>query len=189
MKWSLKRKYSLSEINSFFEQARRGDEESKEKIYAFLRSRLLVLSRYRVPEKAEDIVQEALLIVHNHFSEFDSIEGLLAFTNQVLRNKIGNIYQSRDRWKSIDLEDIELAYSISGEMETGEIVRIVREAIDRLGGSRPACCEILLCLYHGLDPDEISTKLGIAKSKLKVRTFRCRNALRDLLLQQYNLRV
>jgi RNA polymerase sigma factor (sigma-70 family) len=183
----MKRGFSLEELHNFFILALQGNEESKGRVFDFLRSRLLSLARYRVPELAEDIVQDTLLVVHNHFPEFQAMEGLIAFTHKVLRNKIGNIYQGRYRQTRVELEDAELRYDIRDELEGGELDRIVREAISKLGTTNPGCHAILSCLYQGFDPDDISNTLGITKSKLKVRTFRCRSALRDLLSREYRL--
>lgn len=189
LKGKTKRRLSSSELNSFFVGAQRGHEESREMVFAFLRSRLLVLARYRVPEAAEDVVQDALIVVHNRFSEFTTIEGLFAFTNQVLRNKIGNVYQGRDRQKHVELKEAEPRYRIDGELQAAELERIVQESINKLGETNPGCRVILSYLYQGLDPEEISSRLGIGKSRLKVRTFRCRLALRDLLKREYRLEV
>ena len=185
----LRRKPSWEELDLAFARAKTGHEESKDKVFAFLRSKLLSLARYRVAEAAEDTVQETLIIVHNRFAEFDALEGLKAFTHQVLRNKIGNIYQERSRQKHVGIENAELSYDIDGELEAGELDRIVCESIDKLGQRHPTCRDILFRLYEGLDPDEISTQLGMTKSRLKVRTFRCRNALRDLLLEHYRVEI
>jgi DNA-directed RNA polymerase specialized sigma24 family protein len=167
----MKKQHSWEDLENLFVKARGMDEDSKEEIFEFLRSRLLVLARHRVPEAAEDTVHESLIIVHNRFSEFENLQGLLAFTHQVLRNKIGNIYQSRSREQHRQVE------------------RIVRTAIDKLGEKRPYCRSILFCLYQGLEPGEISDRLEITKSKLKVQTFRCREALKKILVGVYGFQV
>src|SRR5262245_53167626 len=132
----LKRRNTLAptwqELENLFTQAREGNEGSREKVFAFLRSKILALAKYRVAEAAEDTVQETLIIVYNRFSEFETLEVLQAFTHQVLRNKIGNIYQARARQKQVELESADLQYDIGGELEAGELDRIVCECIDRL---------------------------------------------------------
>jgi RNA polymerase sigma factor (sigma-70 family) len=173
-------------------EAQQGRQESGEEVFAFLRGRLLSLARYRVQEAAEDIVQETLVIVHNHLPEFHTLENLIAFAHQVLRNKVGNIYQGRDRQKrrEVDWQGVaEPEYHITGELEAAELDRIVRESIAKLKARRPACGDILACLYNGFDPSEISATLGISKSRLKVQTFRCRESLREILLQEYGWQV
>jgi len=189
LSWRKKRTFSWQELDESFTQAKAGNEESKERVFTFLRSKILALAKYRAPECAEDTVQETLIIVHNRFGEFESLEILQAFTHQVLRNKIGNIYQSRARQKQVELENANLHYDIRADLEAGELDRIVSDSIDKLGESHPACREILSYLYQGLDTDEISAQMGIDKSRLKVRTFRCRRALKDILREQYYLEV
>jgi RNA polymerase sigma factor (sigma-70 family) len=182
-----RRRLSLDGLESALERAHQGHDDSKEVVFAFLRSRLMVLARYRVSDIAEDLVQESLVVIHCRFFELTGLEKLLAFANQVLRNKIGNAYQARSRQKQVGVDDGELPYFIDGELEAEELDRIVSNSIERLGESRPTCRAILRCLYHGLNPEEISESLGISKSNLKVRTFRCREALRDLLHREYRL--
>jgi RNA polymerase sigma factor (sigma-70 family) len=184
MRWTV-----TSDLSDDLTAARDGDEAAKERIFGFLRIRFLGLAAYRLPEAAEDVVHETLVVVHLHFSEFSSLDGLVAFTNQVLRNKIGNAYQERYRRKRTPLEENHSGgYRIDSEIETGELDQIVRESIERLRGRRPDCGTILTALYNGLEPGEICSHLGIPKSRLKVRTFRCREALRQLLSSEFGLR-
>src|SRR5580704_13887539 len=89
--------YSWEDMRAIFSRAREGDVDSRDKIFSFLRLRHLAIARYRLPEAAEDVVQDTLVVVHEHFSTIGTLEQLVAFANQVLRNKIGNVYQSRDR--------------------------------------------------------------------------------------------
>ena len=189
----MKKQHSWEDLENLFVKARGMHEDSKEEIFEFLRSRLLVLARHRVPEAAEDTVHESLIIVHNRFSEFENLQGLLAFTHQVLRNKIGNIYQSRSReqYRQVELDDnvSESRYSTDWDIGDVEMERIVRTAIDKLGEKRPYCRSILFCLYQGLEPGEISDRLEITKSKLKVQTFRCREALKKILVGVYGFQV
>jgi RNA polymerase sigma factor (sigma-70 family) len=188
----MKKGLSWQDLVAQLVQAKQGDGQAVDRLFNFLQSRLLVIARYRVPGSAEDLVQETLVIVHNRLSEFESLEGLLAFTNQVLRNKIGNTYQERDRRKHrhAELEEnLPLQYNIDVEIYAIELDQIVRECIDRLGERHPNCRAILSSLYHGFNPDEISRRLGITKSSLKVQVFRCRKALRKILSEEYRLEV
>src|SRR5215471_5551350 len=182
---------SWNDLRTCFLAARQGNTESKEAIFSFLRSRFLGLARYRLPEAWEDIVHDSLVVVHEHFSDMQSLEQLVAFANQVLRNKIGNVYQSREhKTKPVGLENVgEPSYHIIAEIEAGDVERVLRESIEKLGEGRTNCRRILLCLYHGLSPDEICDELKISKSQLKVRTFRCRGALRNILQDDYGMRL
>lgn len=190
--FKIKHRLTWEELGAVLIEAQKGHEEATEQIFAFLRTRLLAIARYRVPEVAEDTVQETLVIVHNRLPEFEALEGLLAFANQVLRNKIGNIYQGRERQKNkqLDMEGVaEPQYQINDDLQAVELDRILRNSIHKLGEKRPTCKAILSCLYDGFDTSEISVTLGIPKSRLKVSTFRCREALREILVQEYGMQV
>jgi RNA polymerase sigma factor (sigma-70 family) len=185
--WFSKARKSAQDLDDLLRSANRDHEDAKERLFSFLRARLLVLARFRIPEAAEDTVHETLLVVHQHLEECDTVDSLLAFSHQVLRNKIGNLYQRRYRRGHDALQEGDAVYWIQDEIEHEELERIILESIDRLRETFPVCGEILSSLYFGLEPTEISSKLGISKSNLKTRTFRCRQALRDLLSAQYGL--
>lgn len=181
------RRVTAQELSEYLRHAIEGSDGAKEEVFAFLRKRFLSLARYRLPEAAEDVVHDTLVVVHRRFAEFDTVDGLLAFTNQVLRNKIGNAYQLRYRRDREALDDEEIGYCIAEQLQGEELDRIMREAIERLRARFPGCGDILSCLLNGLEATEISTTLRIPKSRLKVRTFRCREALRQLLSVEYGL--
>jgi len=187
-----RRPYLWQELDGMVVQAQQGDQELREEIFSFLHVRFLVLAKHRLTEGAEDVVQETLMVVYKHFSELETLGKLLAFGNQVLRNKIGNVYQKRRTIKGLKVEMREIAeprYYINGELDAVELNRIIRQSIDKVGEKHPYCRAILLGLYEGLSASEISIRLGISKSQLKVRTFRCRQALREVLLREYRLQV
>jgi RNA polymerase sigma factor (sigma-70 family) len=183
---------SVDDLKTKFSLALEGDEESREEVFAFLRSRYVALARRRVPDVAEDAVQDTLAVVHERFSRIGTLEQLIAFTNTVLRNKIGNLYQSRGRTiKRVELDNAqeEVAYHMDGDIEGGEFEVILRRCIDKLGETRTICQKILSCLYQGMDAGEICDTLGITRSRLKVRTFRCRRALKEILATDYGIDV
>jgi len=187
-----RRPYLWQELDGMVVQAQQGDQELREEIFSFLHVRFLVLAKHRLTEGAEDVVQETLIVIHEHFSELETLKTLLAFGNQVLRNKIGNIYQKRSTVKELTVEMKEITeprYSINGELDAAQLDRLIRTSIDKLSKKCAYCPAILLCLYEGLSASETSSRLGISKSILKVRTCRCRQALREVLLTEYGLRV
>jgi RNA polymerase sigma factor (sigma-70 family) len=184
-------KHSWTELNQKVAEARLGSAQSLDEVFEFLRSKLLPIARHRLPEAAEDVVHDSLIVIHSHFSEIESLEGLVAFSNRVLRNKIGNAYQNRERKSAqLGLEDIsETDYSIKDDPEGAEMERVVRDAIERLAYKRPDCTRILLYLYDGFTASDIRDKVGLSRSNLKTRTFRCREALREVLSSQYSVEL
>jgi RNA polymerase sigma factor (sigma-70 family) len=182
-------KHSWAVLSQKVAEAQMGSAQALDDVFRFLRTRLLMTAKHRLPEAAEDVVQDSLIVVHKHFSEIGNLEGLVAFCNRVLRNKIGNAYKSHERRsKRLGLEEISRAdHSVTDDLEGAEMDRILREAIEKLGGRRPDCKAIFLYLYDGFSATEISDRVSVSKAVLKARTWRCRAALRDVLMSEYNL--
>lgn len=173
--------------------AQQGQREAREEIFFFLRTRFLVLAKLRLMEEdAQDVVQETLMVVDDHFSELETAESLLAFTNEVMRNKIGNFYQKRNRRMRYQAEWEEVpepTYYMDGELDAAELARIMRKAIDQLGEKNSRCRAILLGLCEGLSLSELSQRLQLPRPRIDDWVFRCRKELRRILSDDYGLRV
>jgi RNA polymerase sigma factor (sigma-70 family) len=184
--------HTWSELETMLVQAQHGDRQAREEIVSFLYLRFLSLARERVQDEAEDVVQEMLIVVHNHLSEFKSLRGLLAFAQNVLRKRIGNAYQrrTRDRNLAAVLRGGSLAaYDLVSEWELADLDRVLRQGMEHVSQTCPYCRVVFTCLYEGMSAREIRHRLGVSQSRLKYMTFRCRQALRAVLLDQYSLRV
>ncbi len=166
-----------------------GDHDAREEILKFLQARFLKLAKLRVMgEDAKDIVQETLMVVDHHLQEIATVEGLLAYTNEVMRNKIGNHYRRRDlRRRYIVTSDHvpEPEYDMTEELETAELYRLMHKAIDELGEVRPRCRELFLGLINGLSISDLCERLQMPRSKVDEWLFRCRQALRRILQKRH----
>jgi RNA polymerase sigma factor (sigma-70 family) len=164
-----------------------------------LRARFLALARRRVgAEAAEDVVQEAMIIVHekcNGRSTGDRVDGvpLLAWCLQVLRNVIGNYYQ-RERTRSrASRADGDLYPKVveftSGTpsptpieaLERRELGRRLRDAIDAIPDESARCRKYLRRLLEGAEPGELALEEGVTQSAFYNRLHRCRQKLRMML--------
>jgi RNA polymerase sigma factor (sigma-70 family) len=187
--------YSLQRLTPLLADAQAGQWQAREEIFFFLHARFLTLAKLRlVGEDAEDVVQETLIVVERHFLEFQTVEDLLAFTDGVMRNKIGGFYRKRDRRNQyhVDWEEataIEPSYYMDGQIEAAELVRIIWEAIDHLGRMSETCRTLLMGFSEGLSLKELGDWLHLPRGRIDERLFRCRKALRKFLYEQYGLRV
>lgn len=172
--------------------AHQGDQQARDEVFLFLRTRFLVLAKLRVgDDDAEDVLQDAMMIVDRRFAELATAEHLLAFTDGVMRNKIGNFYLMRDsrrRYMVSQPEGGDPTYSIDDELAAAELEDVLRAAIDRLGGDRPRCRALLLGLCEGLSMEDLSRRVGIPRSHIDDWAFRCRQALRRILAKDFGLR-
>ncbi|MBZ0268844.1 sigma-70 family RNA polymerase sigma factor [bacterium] len=171
------------------ESAQRGDEW-----FAQLRERFLAIARRRVPEDAaEDLVQEALRIVHEKrdlLARADAVDGTpaLAWCFQVLRNVIGNFYQ-RERTRS-DADPVALRAALAEDappvtplesLEEREAERRITEAVDELADGAGDCARYVRALLDGLEPAAIAKREGVSAPVLSRRLYRCRAKLRVIL--------
>jgi RNA polymerase sigma factor (sigma-70 family) len=179
-------------VEAVMARAQQGDDEAREELFAVLRRKLMAVAVPRVSMDADDVVQETLIIVHQRLADFESLKALTAFTNTTLRHKIGHVYRDRkfEGDLRVDFKDIaEPQYEIDDEVDAAQADQIIRACIDKIAEKQCDCRVILLGLYEGLSMEEISQQAGISKEKLKVRTFRCRQALHKLLTGEYSFQV
>lgn len=159
-----------------------------------LRRQLLSVALRRVgPADVEDIVQEALAIIHER-GEPRPGEGPLppmAWCFQVLRNVVGNHYQ-RQRTRAEHLEpgvEPEQAPVAAGgrtpleALEDRELGRFLEGALERMAQEDPRCHGYLRATAEGLRPRELAAREGLAEAALYRRLYRCRQKLRERLVE------
>jgi RNA polymerase sigma factor (sigma-70 family) len=186
-------------------QAHQGHRESLDDVFGFLRKRYLLLASARSERFAEEVTQETLMVVHRRFSDLTTLPRLFSFTNQVLRNKLGDAYRLQTTMgivgdagreqatpdgegeESSKVPDPYYEFNLDEEMEAERLSRIICEAIEKVGDRCPSCRPILWCLYEGADADEMSEELGVPQSIIKVRACRCRRVLKEVLWNDYRL--
>lgn len=170
-----------------------GTMRRDEEWFAQLRERFLAIARRRVPDDAaEDLVQDALRIVHEKRGELSSgsVAGApaLAWCFQVLRNVIGNYYQRQRTRADADPEALRSAVAEDAppatpleSLEEREAERRITEAVDDLAASAADCARYLRALLEGLEPAAIAERVGVSAPVLSRRLYRCRAKLRVIL--------
>ena len=182
-----------STLEALLRRARGGEARPRDEIFAFLGARFLRLAKLRIGEEdAHDVLQEALMVIDAHLGELESVEGLLAYGHQVLRNKIGNYYRKRDRRKphhgELDAAP-EPSVTIDEELETADLKRLLARAIERLGETRPLCRTLLDGLCKGRSIRDLSEQVRLRRSQVDDRLFRCRRMLRRVLVDDFRVRL
>lgn len=169
-----------------------------------LRDRFLEIARRRVhSEGVEDVVQEALAIVHRKGAESPgAVDGraLLPWCFQVLRHVVGNYYQ-RERTRRRAADDEEGALASAREMSRGsrsqtplealeelELSRLLETSIGELA-TRDGDCARLLRETMGRAETKPEPRMSGAPRETKdsafyVRAFRCRQKLKAILLRR-----
>ncbi|MEW6365551.1 MAG: sigma-70 family RNA polymerase sigma factor [Acidobacteriota bacterium] len=179
----------MGRIADLFYLARAGDPEAREKLFLYLRARYRFLAKSKVSEgDLEDVVHDTLMVVQEHFSEIQTRQGLLEYTDAVLRNIIGNYYYYERQRKrrqvelhSGDPESVDRGRSQEPQIEAALMYPAVRRAIELLGESRPRCRALLLAICEGVSVRELAESLGAPRARVDEWLLRCRKALREIL--------
>jgi DNA-directed RNA polymerase specialized sigma24 family protein len=168
-----------------------------------LRERLLEVARRRVSAEAvEDVVQEALTVIHEKGPLQDAGAGVdaeggpppLPWCFRVLRNVIGNHYQkqrTRDRAARVGAAEhakiVELYAGRSNPtpveaLEHLEISRLLEDSIAELAGRDGECGRLLRLALGRIEPEPGSARTSTSTEY--VRAFRCRQRLKGILLRR-----
>ncbi len=190
-------------LDTLCSQSLAGDSRAESALFEALRVRFLPIAKRRVhTDHAEDLVQETLRIVFDRYRERNDGPGILVWGLTVLRNVIGNYYQSRDREKTrlkfVDELPVDAACESDFLADTtmAETQNNLLEAIDQLARRFPRCGKIfhhlLASLEQGGSPNEVSTRTlqmvqkndpGMNRGKFYTALHRCRGQLREIMVR------
>ena len=153
-------------------------EENKDMLYRYAYSIL------KDNAGAEDAVQDAFVALADNFEKTYSMERsrIRSYLVVIVRNAAFKIYNRRKR--ETPAEEFYSAGEPSGEeihlgVEDGELRRTLFEMIRKL---EPKYGDLIMLRYFNKMPEkDIAESLGISIQNVKVRLFRARNMLKDML--------
>jgi RNA polymerase sigma-70 factor (ECF subfamily) len=139
---------------------------------AFLRKRLAGL-----PDDVEDLVQEALLAVHNQRHTYDSGQPLTAWVHAIARYKLVDLLRQRSNRQSVtgSLEEAENDFLSHTNMEAAEARRDLGKLLDLLPDRQRL--PIVHVKLKGLSVVEAARVTGMSESAIKVGVHRGLKAL------------
>lgn len=138
-------------------------------------------------EAAEDLCQEAFFKIHEKEMRFPSMDDAKYWLIRVVKNAALNYAKRKDRerkaYQKAFREDRREQKTGEREYIDGETRLEMREALERL----PEKLRTVLILkeYGDLNYREIGQTLGITEGNVKVRVFRAREKLAELLGPDY----
>ena len=154
-------------------------------------------------DHVEDVVQDTLKIVFAKYGEREPGAGILVWGLTVLRNVIGNYYQSKQRERErLDfVEDLPAAAAVVDDMLAGcehqELRQTLLEAIGELAERFPRCGKIFHSLLASLEiggtPNQISGRAlqtiqkenpQMTRGSFYTALHRCRASLREILIRK-----
>lgn len=89
-------------VNALYEAARKGDKNSEERLFGLLRERFAGFVNRRIWDKAEaeDIVQNALIVIAREYKSVEVSLSFSAWAYKVLDNKILSYIGTRQRQRN-----------------------------------------------------------------------------------------
>jgi len=126
-------------IEKLFNLLHTGDFDAFGDVISPLRGRIVRLAQQRLRrDEVEDVVQETLSTFWEKRLSVRDPDHLLPFLHQILRNKLGDSYRRKKRWKKIWISKSELQNSVPNPdsaapeilLEEKEFRRILKQAIN-----------------------------------------------------------
>jgi DNA-directed RNA polymerase specialized sigma24 family protein len=181
-----------------------GDRAAEQELCEALRVRFVPIAKRRVQDAdAEDVVQEALRIVHAKYAGRERAGQVLTWSMVVLRNVIGNYYQRReklaleepfDERRHADRATGGEAAARQGADGECEMWGQILEAVGLLARKEPRCAVMFRRILESLDEggtpaavlrramERMRADFGeISRGALYVALHRCRANLRAIL--------
>lgn len=145
---------------------------------AFVKRRLS-----RLPDDAEDLVQETLIAIHNQRHTYDVAQPLTAWVYAIARYKLVDLLRRRARHDVLnDPWDDELAVFAQSDAEAVDARRDISKLLARLpdGQRLPIMCMKL----EGLSVVEAARRTGMSESAVKVGVHRGLIALAAMIRKE-----
>jgi len=164
-------------------KAQRGDRAALEQLlrdsYPALRRVASRLVRNR--DAAQDVVQETAAKVAQNIEQLSKPSAFSSWAYTILRREVVELSRKRKRnpGESISYDDTELAVPSADPPPPFEASEEMTQCLRRLQKDDREVLD--LHYWHGLEVREIGAMRGIAAGTVKVRLFRARYRLRDLL--------
>jgi RNA polymerase sigma-70 factor, ECF subfamily len=142
---------------------------------AYFRKRLSGL-----PDEIEDLVQEALLAVHNQRHTYDAAQPVTAWTYAIARYKMVDMLRRHGGHEALNVPlDDEIELFTHSEQEAGDARRDVMKLLDQLPERQRL--PIRYMKLEGLSVVETARLIGMSESSVKIGVHRGLKALAALI--------
>ncbi len=159
---------------------------ARDGLLAALRERIVAFAASRVGrDQAEDLAQEALLLLHEKYPEVERIEELLPLCLKIVRFKMIALVRKsvrRGEYSQVSADDLPLSDGGASPEVLAARHETTARLIDAIRHMEPRCRELLKLKLAGKTFAEIREAMG-AKSINTIYTwdFRCRKQALDRL--------
>lgn len=175
---------SEPELRSLVERIRQGDAAAETELVREFTHRIFVMAVVRIHdrESAGELVQDVLVAVISGLrkGQLRDADKLAAFVHGTARNLINNRLRNERQRPPFDPLPEDLAQpNWVGQLEDAERVRLVHEALERLGEEDRRI--LWMTLVEGRKPGEIAAALGLTSEVVRTRKLRAVKKVADLI--------
>ena len=185
----------LESLDRLRDRTLAGDSRAETELFGQLRVRFLTVAKKRVqPDHVEDVVHEALEVILAKFGSLDRDRSLLLWSLTVLRNVIGNHYQTVqvDDWRTVPAAA--LTDDPTARLGDTEAAERIQNAIEELARRSPRCGAIFARILESIEEADGVREISqhaltlvqrdfpdLSRNTFYVALHRCRAQLRGLL--------
>ena len=173
------------DANDLYEKARNGDDAAENRLFEQLTVRFRYLATLKLGNEAdaEEIAQEALMVISKEYKEITIEISFAAWAYKVLENRILNFLRSKTVRQCSFEEKKRIGDSLDGYHSTpaADLKRRLLDCLRKLGGSNPRYARILNLHYQGFTTNEICEKMEITSGNFYVILSRARSLLQECL--------
>jgi RNA polymerase sigma-70 factor (ECF subfamily) len=169
-----------SQINDedLMERFKEGQEKAFVELYKRYNRRVYAycVKMVGTRERAEDVYQEIFVRIarkRDHFKGGSFASWLFAIARNLCLNAL------RDNVEHVSLEDVSDSLTISHELEYDQSAELLRKAVDQLPADLREA--LVLRVYDGLSYNEIADITQTKLATVKVRIFRAKQKLHEIL--------
>ena len=166
-------------------RARAGDAGALEALLRLARPGLMRVASQLIRDRdaAQDVVQESLLRLHINIGQLVEPAAFWVWARTILRREAYDYLRKEKRYLHEPADCYDAAFEFAADDSVGS--ESLRQDMDRhLRRLRQEDLNLLSLFYwREFEVAEIAGILGVAVGAVKVRLFRARNRLRDLLVE------
>lgn len=175
---------NAGELRTLAERVRQGETSAETELVREFTHRIFVMAVVRTHDReaARELVQDVLMAVIGALrkGQLQDTDKLAAFVHGTARNLINNRLRFESQRPSLEpLSDDLTQASLTEQLEDAERVRLVHQALERLGQEDRKI--LWMTLVEGRKPGEIAAALGLTSEVVRTRKLRAAKKVADLV--------
>lgn len=157
---------TASQLNELFDSAQKGDPLAQDQLFAHLTERFRYIATQRIwdPTEAEDVVQNAMLIICREYRTLTVTASFAAWAHKVLDNRILTHTRSARGEKRRIEHDPTVLETVSTVAEDLELRRRIIDCLRAIGRINRQYARVLNHQSQGYDSEEICTRMHLKRN-------------------------